>query len=285
MLIDYSSRPPLAEHLNSGAHLAGYARVYEAGYKAADKDKLGPEALAEYLATYDRIDARHVLIRARDSQTTHGHKVSNETVAEFCRAHQPRFIGMAGVDPHKGIKAIRELEFAVRELGLCGLALHPFEHNLRINDAKLYPLYAKCVELDVPLNLHCSMNFSTVVPMDCGYPRHLDEVMVHFPELRVCASPPGFPWVLDLIAVAWRHVNVYIGVTAVRPKYLNVANSGYEPLLQYGNTMLQDRFIWGSAFPMQPIERMLGEVMALPLKDDVKRKWLYDNCARFLRLT
>jgi len=283
-IIDYSSRPPLDEHVNSGPHLAGYGRVYASGYKAADKDRLGPEALQEFLATYDRINARHVLIRARDSETTHGHKVSNETVAEFCRAHAPRFIGMAGVDPHKGIRAIRDLEHAVKELGLCGLALHPFEHNLRINDPRLYPLYAKCVELDVPLNLHTSTSFSTVVPMECGYPPHLDEVMVHFPELRVCASPPGFPWVQDLIAVAWRHANVYIGVTAVRPKYLNVPGSGYEPLLQYGNSVLQDRIIWGSAFPMQPIERTLDEVKALPLKPRVQQKWLHDNCARFLRL-
>lgn len=284
MIIDYSSRPPLPEHVNSGPHLAGYGPVYASGYAAADKDKLGPEALAEFLATYDRIDARHVLIRARDSETTHGHKVSNDTVAEFCRTHGPRFMGMAGVDPHKGMAAIREFERAIRELGLCGLALHPFEHNLRINDPKLYPLYAKCIELDVPINLHCSTSFSRVVPMDCGFPPHLDEVMVHFPELRVCASPPGFPWVQELIAVAWRHPNVYIGVTAVRPKYLNVPNSGYEPLLQYGNTVLKDRIIWGSAFPMQPVERTLAEVRALPLKDGVEQKWLHDNCARFLRI-
>ena len=167
---------------------------------------------------------------------------------------------------------------------MCGLTLHPFEHQIPINDPKMYPLYAKCVELDVPLNLHCSMSFSSAARMDCGHPRFLDEVMMHFPDLRVCASPPGFPWVLELIAVAWRHANVHIGVTAVRPKYLNVANSGYGPLLQYGNTVLQDRIIWGSAFPMQPIERTLAEVMELPIKDGVKRKWTHDNCARFLRL-
>lgn len=284
MVIDYSSRPPLEEHVHGGPHLAPYSRVYQSSYKAAGRDQLGPAALQEFLAVYDRIDARHVVIRGRDSETTHGHKVSNEIVAEFCRDHHPRFIGMAGVDPHKGIVAVRELEFAVKELGMCGLTLHPFEHQIPINDPKMYPLYAKCVELDVPLNLHCSMSFSSAARMDCGHPRFLDEVMMHFPDLRVCASPPGFPWVLELIAVAWRHANVHIGVTAVRPKYLNVANSGYGPLLQYGNTVLQDRIIWGSAFPMQPIERTLAEVMELPIKDGVKRKWTHDNCARFLRL-
>lgn len=284
MIIDYASRPPLAEHVHTGPHLAPYSRVYGASYAAAKRDDVGPEPLREYLAAYDRVDARHVIIRARDAETTYGNRVRNEVVAEFCRAHHPRFLGMAGVDPHKGITAIREFEHAIKELAMCGLSISPFEHKLRINDPKLYPLYAKCIELDVPLNLHCSTSFSSEAPMDCGYPRYLDEVMVHFPELRVCASPPGFPWVLDLIAVAWRHANVYIGVTAVRPKYLNVANTGYEPLLTYGNSVLQDRIIWGSAFPMQPIERTLAELMELPLKDEVKRKWVHDNCARFFRL-
>src|SRR5690606_41794853 len=65
---------------------------------------------------------------------------------------------------------------------------------------------------------------------DLGRPALLDEVMVHFPELRVCAAPPGFPWVHELIGAAWRHANVHIGLVAIRPKYLAVAGSGYEPL-------------------------------------------------------
>ena len=107
---------------------------------------------------------------------------------------------------------------------------------------------------------------------------------MHFPELRVVASPPGWPWVHELLGVAWRHRNVWIGLVAVRPKYLTVAASGYEPLLQYGNTVLQDRIIFGSSYPMLPVERCLEEIAALPLKDGVMRKWTHDNCARFLGL-
>jgi uncharacterized protein len=120
--------------------------------------------------------------------------------------------------------------------------------------------------------------------MEFGRPALLDEVMVHFPELRVCAAPPGFPWVHELIGVAWRHANVHIGLVAVRPKYLTVAGSGYEPLLQYGRTILQDRIIFGSAYPLMPLERTVREIEALPLEEDVRRKWLYGNAKRFLRL-
>lgn len=282
-LIDYGSTPPSLH--KTGPHLENYRRVYNSSERAATPEKGSAESLAEYLAMYERANARHVVIKARDIETTFGFRIRNEDVAAFCEKHGPRYIGFAGVDPNKGMTAIRELEHAVKNLGLRGLNLQCFENKLRINDARMFPLYAKCIELDIPVNIHCSTNFSTAVSMDYGRPQYLDEVMVHFPELRVCASPPGWPWVPELLAVAWRHANVWIGVVAVRPKYLAVENSGYEMLLQYGNTILKDQMIFGSAYPMQPIDRCVAEVKALPLKDEVRQKWLHDNAARFLGLT
>jgi uncharacterized protein len=284
MFIDYGSKPPVAAFDKTGPHLANYRRVYDASERAVQRKEPSAEALSEYLSMYERLGAQHVVVKARDLETTFGFRIENEDVAAFCRANAPRFIGFAGVDPHKGMTALRELEFAVRELGLRGLNLQCFEHKLRINDPKLYPLYAKCIELDIPVNVHCSINFSTATSMDFGRPQYLDDVMMHFPELRVCASPPGWPWVHELVAVAWRHPNVWIGLVAVRPKYLAVANSGYEGLLQFGASVLQDRMIFGSAYPMMPVERCLEEIEALPLKDGVRRKWIHDNALRFLGL-
>ena len=77
-----------------------------------------------------------------------------------------------------------------------------------------------------PVGLHASISFSTKKLMECGRPLALDEVMVHFPELRVVAIPPSFPWVQELIGVAWRHRNVMIGLTPVRPIYLTVPDTG-----------------------------------------------------------
>lgn len=283
--IDYGSTPPVPTIRKTAAHLSNYRRVYRASERAArPEEESKPETLEDYLETYKRNNARHVVIKARDLESTFGLKVCNEDVAQFCKDHGPRFIGFAGVDPHKGMEAVRELEHAVRELGLRGLNLQCFENKLRCNDAKMFPLYAKCIELDIPVNIHCSTNFSTATLMDYGRPIYLDEVMVHFPELRVVASPPGFPWVSELIAVAWRHANVSIGLVAMRHKYLNVPNSGYEMLLQYGNSVLQDQVIYGSAYPMMPIERSLAEVDELPLKDSVRRKWMHDNAARLLKI-
>lgn len=285
MIIDYGSRPPSPEFEQSNTeHLNHYRTVYQSSETAAVEQDVSRDPLAAYIATYDALDAEYVVVKARDLETTFGWRISNEDVAAFCRANGPRFIGFAGVDPNKGMTAVYELEKAVRDLGLRGLNLQCFEHKLPINDKKLYPLYAKCIELDIPVNLHCSINFSTSTMMKFGHPAFLDEVMVDFPELRVCAAPPGFPWVHELIGVAWRHANVHIGLVAVRPKYLAVAGSGYEPLLQYGRTVLQDRIIFGSAFPLMPVERTIREIENLGLDETVTRKWLYENAKRFLRL-
>jgi predicted TIM-barrel fold metal-dependent hydrolase len=284
MFIDYGSKPPVPEFDKTGPHLDNYRRVYRRSEDEVEDRRVGPAQLDAYLEMYDRLQARHVVVKARDLETTFGFRIANEDVAAFCRARGSRFIGFAGVDPHKGMTAIRELEHAVRELGLRGLNLQCFEHRLAINDRKLYPLYAKCIELDIPVNIHASINFSTDTLMEYGHPRALDEVMVHFPELRVCAAPPGWPWVQELLGVAWRHRNVSIGLVAVRPKVLGIANSGYEPLLQYGNTLLKDRIIFGSAYPMMPVEQALAEIDALPLKPETRRAWIHDNAARFLGL-
>lgn len=278
-LIDFNSRPPIPAFQPNAAHLRNYRRVYQ----ASEAEVQG--GLADYLAAYERLGAERVVVKAKDVETTFGLKASNEAIAQFCAAHVPRFIGWAGVDPNKGDAAVRELRHAVRELGLRGLNLQCFEHRLAINDPKMYPLYQACVELDVPVNIHCGINFSTDCYMEHGRPLLLDEVMVNVPGLRVVASPPGWPWVHELIGVAWRHRNVHIAVSAVRPKYLAVSGSGYEGLIQYGNTVLQDRILFGTSYPMQPIERAVDELTALPLKDAVKEKWLYANAARFLGLS
>lgn len=284
--VDYASIPPTAAlGRNPSRHMANYDKVFAASL-ARTGNKITTEAdeLADYLRTYDELGIDRVVIRARDVETTFGIKVANETVAEFCSAHAPRFIGLASVDPHKGMAALREFEHAIRELGLRGLHLPCFEHKLDVNAKELYPLYAKCVELDVPVNVHVGMSFSSAVPMTHGLPRYLDEVMVHFPELKVVASVPAFPWVLELIGVAWRHPNVHIALNAMRPKHLQTVGSGFEPLLQYGRTILRDRILCGSNWPLQSVRTYFEELKALPLEEDVHADWIGGNAARLFKM-
>ena len=284
MIIDFGATPPVpALRMPAQDHLANYRRVYAASERAAGRHDSTP-SLEDFLADCDAAGIGRTVIKARDIEATFGGKIRNEDVADLCRRHPDRFIGFAGVDPNKGMAAVRELEHAVRELGLVGLNLQCFENRLPIDDRRMYPLYAKCVELDIPVNIHTGINFSLQSSPEFGRPAMLDRVLCDFPELRVIASPPGWPWIMELISIAWRQPNLYIGVIAVRPRLLEKAGSGYEPLLQYGRTLLQDKMIWGSAYPMMPVGRTLDELRALPLEEDVADKWLGGNARAFLRL-
>ena len=123
------------------------------------------------------------------------------------------------------------------------------------------------------------MNYRTDYAMDVGRPLYLDKVARSFPEMKIVASCGGWPWVPELIGVARRHRNVYIDTSSHRPKYLAMPGSGFEMLLQFGNTLLQDRIVFASGVGDLglPIGQIVQEMRDLPLKESVKEKWLYQN--------
>jgi hypothetical protein len=126
------------------------------------------------------------------------------------------------------------------------------------------------------------MTYRTDFPMDIGRPLYLDEVAMDFPEMRIVAGLGGWPWVPEMIGVARRHRNVYISTAGHRPKYLATPGSGWEMLMQFGNTLLQDRIVFASSWwtYAMPIKEVIQEMRALPLKDEVMEKWLYENALR-----
>ncbi len=286
MILDFGLTPPTQpffdHYLQPPDYLKGYEHLYGPRIQEALTYYQGP--FERFLDMLDRCGVRKAVISAKDVETRFGRKLPNEAVAELVARYPERFIGFAGVDPLKGMRAVHELQHAITDLGLRGLSLEPFEYQLPPNDKKYYPLYAKCAELGVPVALHCSLNFARGIRMEYGRPTYLDEVAVDFPELTLIASTPGWPWVAELVAVAWRNPNVYIKIAAMRPKYFAYPNTGWGPLLHYGNTVLQDRVLFASAWPLLPLERSIAEVRALPLKEAVVEKWLWNNGARLLGL-
>ncbi len=99
---------------------------------------------------------------------------------------------------------------------------------------------------------------------------YIDEVAVDFPELKIVFVHTGWTWVTQMVAVAWRHKNVFIELSGVRPKYIATPGTGYEPLLVYGNGLLQDQILWGSNWPQVTPEEGIAGVRGFPLKETVK---------------
>lgn len=240
-----------------------------------------PEKLIEYL---DSEGIEKAVVRARDIESTYGMKITNEACAELVNKYPDRLIGLAGADPLKGKQAGKDVEHAIKDLGLKGVDMWTHEYKLPASDHAYYPIYEKCVELNAVVFIETSMHFNRDARMDVCRPIHLDYIAVDFPDLTLVGSTPGFPWVSELMAVCWRHPNVYACTSTIRPKYFGMPNSGYNTLIQFGNTVLQDKIIFASGWPMLPMKRGVEEIRGLPLKEEVKDKWLYHNAARLFSL-
>ena len=222
------------------------------------------EHLLEYMETH-HVDK--AVLTGVDSKYWH---ISNDWVAKQVKEHPDKLIGCAAVNPEKGMKAIYELERAVKELGLKGVLILPYAIRKPINDKIMYPFFAKCCELNVPVHIQVG-HTAPLLPSDVGRPIYLDEVALYFPELKILGSHIGYPWTDEMIAMAWKHDNVYIDVGTHYPKY-------YQPqFLTYLNTYGQDKVLFASCFPLTDYDRQIKELNELDLRPEPRRKFLRDN--------
>ncbi len=211
---------------------------------------------------------------------------SNDAVAEFVATDPARLVGIAGIDPWEP-DAAREVDRAVRELGLAGVVMSPFKQRTAPDSPVLARVFGRCEALGVPVFLHTGINWFLDVDYDVGHPRGVDRIARAFPDLTVVALHCGWPWVLDMMMVAWRHANVYLDISAHRPRHFTVPESGWTPLLYYGNRMLSGRVLFASAWTLLGIKpaELISEVQSLPLKDDVIAQWLGGNALKVFRRT
>ncbi len=203
-------------------------------------------------------------------------------VAKAVRQHPDRFHGLAGLDPWEGMKGVRELEHAVKDLGFIGAHFYPHWFELAPDHAKWYPFYAKCCELDIPVQFQVgqSMVYDPSYPVrSVGRPITLDAVACDFPELRLIGIHVGIPWTDEMIAMAWKHKNIYIGCDAHSPKYWP------DSFKHYINSFGQDKVLFGTDFPILDFERTRAEIETLGFKPEVKRKLFRDNALRLYKLT
>ena len=237
----------------------------------------------EFVKLLDKMGVEKAVIFNLDEETPSGIAgLPNDYYAEIVKKHPDKFVGFAGIDPLKRMEAVREIRRSY-DLGLRGVAVRPFMFGIPPHHAKMYPIYSTCVELDIPIWFHLSINYSTN-NMEVERPIYLDIVAQDFPELKIIAGHGGWPWVNELVAVAWRNPNIYIDIASYLPKYIGMKGTGWEQLIHFGNSVLQDRILFGSTwlFMGMSIKQLADGVMELPLKEEVKRKWLYENAARLL---
>ncbi|HSB60907.1 MAG TPA: amidohydrolase family protein [Vicinamibacteria bacterium] len=199
-----------------------------------------------------------------------------EEVTQYTRRYPERFCGLAGYNPFRIKESLREIETAVREHGFRGVYVHIYGFDIPLDDAKMYPLYARCEELDVPVSLQVG-HVLEGMPSEHGRPIHLDRVACDFPGLKLVGAHTGWPWVEELISVCTKWDNVYFGVDAWMPKYLK------PEAVQFINSRLgQDRCLWGTNG--LPWKENLEQLDQVGLRPEAKRKLLRDNAVQLFRL-
>ena len=272
-VIDFRFRPNTAETLNGIANSA----MFKGLCASIDFSKMKPQTVAEVVAELDKHNVYKAVVTGRDCETTYGSKSNNPSVIDFVNQFPNKFIGFVGVDPHKGMRGVRDLQAAVTGQGMRGAAIDPYLAQIYVNDAKYYPIYAKCCELDVPLVI--TTGPATLVPnavIDHVAPRYIDFVARDFPELKLVVSHGGYPWVNEMIIVAQRNVNVYLELSEY--EFFPMA----EAYMQAVNTMISDKVLYASAHPFVDFRDALKNYERLPLNPDVREKVMYKNAAKLL---
>jgi predicted TIM-barrel fold metal-dependent hydrolase len=203
-----------------------------------------------------------------------------EAAGRALARHPDRFAPSYTVDPNRGMEGIRELVRAHEEWGLRAVSLFPHgvAPQVAIDAPLMYPVYATCVELGLPV-------FVTVgiagprVPSACQKVELLDQVMYDFPDLVVVMRHGAEPWVDLAVKLMLKWPNLYYSTSAFSPRYYPSA------VIDYANTRGGDRLMYGGYFPMGlTLERIMSELPAVPLKDDVWPRFLRNNARRVLGL-
>jgi len=241
-------------------------------------------SIPQYIAKMDSAGIDRSLIvavRAGDMRMKGSFEIPYERVFEVCKKNPDRFSGLAGVDPYRGMQGLRDLERAVKDYGFVGAHLYPHWFGLAPDHAKYYPYYAKCCELDIPIMMQVGHNL--IYQRDrrlpsVGRPICLDQVAIDFPELKLLGIHIGIPWTDEMISMAWKHENVFIGVDAYAPKHWP------QQLVHYLNTYGRHKVLFGTDWPVIDPERAVAEIDALDLRPEAKAMLMRDNALRVFRL-
>jgi len=205
-----------------------------------------------------------------------GTEVSNQAL----KKHPDRFVGQGHVDPNRGMKGIREMvqqyeEFGVRSFGAFNAGYNP---QVAIDGATMYPIYAKCVELDVPIFV-CAGVPGPRFPMWPQKVECIDQVMYDFPDLVFVTRHGCEPWEKLAMKLMLKWPNLYYSTSAFAPKYYP------EEIVKYANTRGADRIIYAGYFPMGlSLERIMTDMPNVPFKDEVWPKFLRGNARKVLKL-
>lgn len=249
------------------------------GDSGASRD---PKALADYY----RSRKIAFVIFAVDEHLTGRPRVTNEEVIRFASDNADVAIPFASIDPHRGKEGVQEARRLVSERMVRGLKLHPPVQQFTPNDPLAYPLYEVFAEARLPVVFHTGHSgIGTGMPggggvrLKYGDPMPIDDVAVDFPDMPIIMAHPSFPWQDEAISICLHKPNVYIDLSGWSPKYFSPT------LIQYANSRLQHKVLFGSDYPFITPDRWLADFEKITIRDEVRPLILKENAVKLFGLS
>ena len=241
--------------------------------------------IAETVAYYRERKIGFVMFTV-DAETQLGRRrIPNEEIAEAAAANPDIMLAFASIDPHKGVMGAREARRLIEDYGVRGFKFHPSVQGFQPYDRFAWPLYEVIAEYALPAIFHTGHSgIGSGMPRGGGIrlahsnPMLLEDVAIDFPEMQIVMAHPSWPWQDEALSLCLHKPNVWIDLSGWSPKY-------FPPqLIQYANTLLKDRVLFGSDFPLIGPERWLKDFAAAGFKPEVQPLILKENARRLLWL-
>ena len=221
-----------------------------------------------------------------DAEASMGRRrVPNEEIAEAAQKNPDVMIAFASIDPHKGKMGAREARRLIEEHGVKGFKFHPTVQAYYPQDKMAWPIYEVIAEYKLPAVFHTGhsgigsgMRCGGGLRLEYSNPIHLDDVAIAFPDMQIIMAHPSFPWQDEALSVATHKPNVWIDLSGWSPKYFP------KQLVQYANTLLKDRVLFGSDFPLITPDRWMKDFEDAGFRPEVMPGILKGNAARLLGL-
>ncbi len=275
MIIDFHVHPPTKEFVNA---LGDYYKTTIKYFRAKEK-LLSFEEFAEDLRKQGITKA--VLLPLTSNIKGYGN-ISNEHIKEIVNADEDLFIGFASFRLEN---ALDELKIAIEELGLKGIKIHPQLLYLRPDDEKFEKIYEYAGKKELPVVIHTGITGIGAgtrggggIYLEYGRPIYIDNIARKFENVNFIMAHFGWPWYEEALAVAYHKENVFIDVSGWSPKYIpNI-------VIKYMDSLLKDKFLFGSDYPMLNPSRIIEEFKQMNLKEETLRKVFYENAKRILNI-
>lgn len=261
------------------------AIALDAAMDAYFKQSLPRPTIDETAAYYRERRMLAVIFPVDTERETGQARITNEEVAEEAARHPDALIPFASIDPLRGRMGAREVRRLVADFGVRGFKFHPSAQGFYPNDRAAYTVYEAIAEAGLPAIFHSGQTgVGAGLPGGGGIrlkysdPMFLDDVAVDFPAMPIVIAHPSFPWQDNALAVATHKPNVYIDLSGWSPRY-------FPPqLVQYANTLLKHKVLFGSDYPVITPDRWLQDFEALDIRPEVRPLILKRNAIRLLGL-